>query len=183
MKVVDEKGKLFGKLNVIDLIVIIVILAALVVVGVKWLGADQSGESSEGVTAGQAGVLTYTVRVTAQSEQVSEFVAQYVDAASGKKDQLLVSDGLVNAYVVDFWEEPTRYSRLSTGALEVLDEEAAKAAGLVDLCFRIEAPVASVQNNLVGAQEVRVGKTHTVKTMHFEFANGVVEDCVWDLTA
>ena len=35
MKVVDERGRLFGKLNLIDLVVIIFILAAIVVVGIK----------------------------------------------------------------------------------------------------------------------------------------------------
>ena len=35
MKVVDEKGKLFGKLNIIDLLVIVLIIAVVVVVGVK----------------------------------------------------------------------------------------------------------------------------------------------------
>ena len=32
MKVVDEKGKLFGKLNIIDLLVIVLLLVAVVLV-------------------------------------------------------------------------------------------------------------------------------------------------------
>ncbi len=31
----------------------------------------------------------------------------------------------------------------------------------------------------IGTQEVRVGKTHTVKTDKFELMNGVILDCEW----
>ena len=35
MKVVDEKGKIFGKLNIIDLLVILLLIAAVALVGYK----------------------------------------------------------------------------------------------------------------------------------------------------
>lgn len=179
MKVIDEKGKLFGKLNVIDLIVIILIVAVLVVVGVKVIGADRDGLPSQSSAAATPGVLTYTVRVTAQSEEIAEFIAKYVDAETEKRDQLLTSTGLVDAYVVDFWTEPSKYNRLSSGLIDMLDAEQAEAVGLIDICFVIEASVEDIQYNLVGSQEVRVGKSHTVKTAHFELLNGVTVDCAW----
>ena len=37
---IDEKGRLFGKLNIVDLLVILVVLVAVVVLGVKFLGKD-----------------------------------------------------------------------------------------------------------------------------------------------
>ena len=40
MKVVDEKGKLFGKLNIIDLLVIVLLLVAVVLVVFKVLAKD-----------------------------------------------------------------------------------------------------------------------------------------------
>ena len=58
MKVVDEKGKLFGKLNIIDLLVIVLLLVAVVLVVFKVLAKD-------GAVGAQHTVLTYTVEVKA----------------------------------------------------------------------------------------------------------------------
>lgn len=173
MKVVDEKGKLFGKLNIIDLLVIILIIAAVIVVGVKVLGG--SDDTDESTTR-----LTYTVRVTAQNAEVVDRVAEYVNTATGTKDQLMAGGNLLNAYIVDYWTEPTRYNRMSSGSVEFYDEEIAAAAGLVDICFVIEANVANTVTNEVGTQEVRIGKTHIVKTTHMEFSGGVIESCTWE---
>ncbi len=175
MKVVDEKGKLFGKLNIIDLLVILLILAAVVVVGVKVLGGGAAGAS--------ATKLTYTVRVTAQNADLVDRVAEYVNTATGSKDQLMAGGNLLDAYVVDYWTEPTRYNRLTTGSVEFCSEETAAAAGLVDICFVIEAHVANTVINEVGTQEVRIGKTHILKTTHMEFSGGVIESCTWEKTA
>ena len=32
----------------------------------------------------------------------------------------------------------------------------------------------------IGTQEVRIGKTHIVKTDKFELANGTILSCVWE---
>jgi len=176
MKVVDEKGKLFGKLNIIDLLVMILILAAVVVVGVKLLGGG--GDGGAATTK-----LTYTVRVTAQDTDLVDRVAEYVNTATSTKDQLMAGGNLLNAYVVDYWTEPTQYNRLSTGSVEIYNAETAAAAGLVDICFVIEANVADTVINEVGTQEVRIGKTHIVKTTHMEFSGGVIESCTWEKTA
>lgn len=176
MKVVDEKGKLFGKLNIIDLLVIILILAAVIVVGTKVLGGGNDGGAA-------TSKLTYTVRVTAQDTQLVDRVAEYVGTATGKKDQLMAGGNLLNAYVVDYWTQPTQYNRLNTGSVEFFDEETAAAAGLVDICFVIEANVANTVTNEVGTQEVRIGKAHIVKTAHMEFSGGVIESCTWEPAA
>lgn len=176
MKIVDEKGKLFGKLNIIDLLVIIFIIAAVAVVGVKLLGGgdDTSASSTR---------LTYTVHVTARDAELVERVAEYVDTATGKRDQLMAGGSMLNAYVVDYWTEPTQYNRLSNGSVEIYDAEEAAAIGLVDIFFVIEANVSSTVTNEVGTQEVRVGKTHIVKTTHMEFDCGVIENCTWEPAA
>ena len=172
MKVVDEKGKLFGKLNIIDLLVILFIVAAAIVVGVKMLGGGGAG--------GTAGTrLTYTVHLTAQDADLVDQLAAYVDTSTGKKDQLMAGGSLVDAYVVDFWTQPTQYNRMSTGSVELYDTAAAEAAGLVDIYVVIEATVGNTITNEVGTQEIRIGKTHIVKTTHLEFDCGVIESCTW----
>lgn len=172
MKVFDEKGRLFGKLNIIDLLVIIFIIAAIAVVGVKFLGGgDSAGASTTR--------LTYTVHVTARDADLVERVAEYVDTATGKRDQLMAGGNMVDAYIVDYWTEPTRYIRVSSNDVTLCSEEEAAAAGLVDIFFVIEANVSNTVTNEVGTQEVRIGRTHIVKTQHMEFDHGVIENCTW----
>ena len=184
MKILDEKGKLFGKVNVIDLLVLIVILAAVILVGVKVLGGGSSGnsagaDSSSGSSAETR--LSYTVRVTAQRKEVAEQISRFVDLAEGKKDQLMHGGDLVeNAYVVDYWIEPCRYNVLADGRMEMIDAAAAEAAGLVDICLLVEAVVDDPVVSQVGTLEVRIGKVHILKTTHLEFATGFITDCEWE---
>ena len=56
MKLVDEKGKLFGILNIIDLLVILLLIVAVALIGWKVLKKD--GASNANRT-----ILTYTVEV------------------------------------------------------------------------------------------------------------------------
>lgn len=184
MKILDEKGKLFGKINVIDLLVLIVILAAVIVIGVKVLGGGSAGNSSganssaESVTATK---LTYTVRVTAQREEVAEQLSRFVNISEGKKDQLMHGGELVeDAYVVDYWTEPCRYNVLADGDLEMLGAAEVDAAGLVDICLLVEAVVEDPTVSQVGTLEVRIGKVHILKTTHLEFAAGFITDCEWE---
>ena len=42
---IDEKGRLFGKINIVDLIVILVIVIAAVGVGMKFLGGGNGNSA------------------------------------------------------------------------------------------------------------------------------------------
>lgn len=189
MKLFDEKGKLFGKINVIDFLVIVLIVVALVVVGVKVLGGGNDAVHSDAETSdvgtspdqATAAKLSYVVRVTGVHEDVVEQLAQCVDPAEGKKEQLQHSGELVeDAYVVDYWTEPCRYHMTSDGSVEIIAAAEADAAGLVNLCIVVEAVVDDTTVNKVGALEVRVGKAHILKTAHFELSNGFVAACEWE---
>lgn len=189
VKLFDEKGKLFGKINIIDLLVIILIVVALVVVGVKVLGGNNGAASSAADSVEPsltpepptAAKLTYTVRITALHEDIVEQLAQYVDPAEGKKEQLQHGGVLVeDAYVVDYWTEPCRYNVIASGEVETIAAAEADAAGLVNLCVVVEAVVDDMVSNRVGSLEVRIGKGHLVKTTHFEFTTGFVTACEWE---
>ncbi len=41
MKIIDEKGRLFGKINLIDLLVIVLVVAVVAAVGWKLVGKRQ----------------------------------------------------------------------------------------------------------------------------------------------
>ena len=165
----DEKGRLFGKINIIDLLVLLLIVAVAIVVGIKLLGGG--GLLSEDTT--QGGTITYTVKVSGVDPDV-------YDAIKGYKGDKLMASGTVIAgsEIVDITSEPHDASvTLDTqpGALQLpLDE------GLLDLTFTIKAQVPDVITNEVGTQEVRIGKIHLVKTVHFELTDGVVTSCSWD---
>ena len=54
---------------------------------------------------------------------------------------------------------------------------------LLDLTFTVEATVPDAATNELGTQEVRIGKSHNLKTTHFEFASGIITGCEWEAAA
>ncbi len=74
--IIDEKGKLFGKINIIDLVIILVIIAAVAFVGFKFLAPGMTSTSSAGV----AEVKFYI-------EEVSDFVADKINIGDKLMDE------------------------------------------------------------------------------------------------
>ena len=104
---------------------------------------------------------------------------EYVEQEGG--DQLMASGTKLNGYVTGVVAKPHDNSTTinsATGALTL-----PLADNLLDLTFTVTVHVANSATNEVGTQEVRIGKAHTLKTTHFEFANGVITDCQWDEAA
>lgn len=168
----DEKGRLFGKINIVDLLVLILVVLAAIVVGLKLLGKTGVLPGAEGGRA----KITYTVQVNGVYPEVYENLKQYVGQEGG--DQMMASGNMLSGYVVGVVSQPHDNSvslNSATGALTLpLSED------LLDLTFTIEATVPNRSTNEVGTQEVRIGKTHAVKTTHFELINGVITNCVWE---
>ncbi len=161
MKLIDKKGRLFGKINVVDLLALVVLVAAAALLAVKLLTPAEEEETA-------SALLTYTVRVVNVEKVTYDNICQFVDREKGLKDQVLAGDELQDAYIVDV----TATEHLGS-QLERVTE------GALDLLFTIEAEVTDPQQNLVGTQEVRAGKSHIVKTQHMEFSGGVVMTCEW----
>ena len=91
--------------------------------------------------------------------------------------QLMASGEMLDGQVVSV--EPRAHEQTVTvdttdGTLEIPVDE-----GTIDLLFTIECNVVNPITTEIGTQEVRVGKTHTVKTDKFELMNGVILDCEW----
>lgn len=170
MKIIDEKGKLFGKLNVIDLLVIILAIAAVVVIGSRLFG-EQVGTIMNSTTS-----IRYTALVTGINPEMCEELEKYVDQDAGLKDQLMADGELVNGYVVDFYTVPhVNYYSDDEGVITTSIEQGENAR--VDVYFVIEAEVTDPIVNKVGTQEVRTGKSHIVKTTHFEFSYAQIMSC------
>lgn len=171
MRVVDEKGKLFGKLNIVDLLVILLLVAAVVLVAYKMMNrGDGSGAGHK--------ALTYTVLVENVEPEVYEGLKAYIPA-DGTGDQLMANGEIVNAWVVDVSSAPHK------DGLTMTDVEGKKLTfpvenDALDLTFTIRADVVNAVTNEVGTQEVRIGKNHIVKTVHFELDNGTITSCNWE---
>ena len=139
MKIIDKNGRLFGKLNLIDLAVILVIVVAVAALGMKLFGND----AVEAVTSPDVKV-TYQV----VCEDVPRAVAEYCQ--ENYHQQLLSSGKLLNAYIVECVAD------------EMPDET-------IDLYFKIEGTASYSGNTYaMGSQEVRVGMDHLVKTSSIE---------------
>ena len=146
MKLVDEKGRLFGKLNLIDLAVIIIVLAVVAAVGMKLFG-------NKAVASATTQQVTLTYEVVAQD--VPDHVAEYCVAHTG--GQLLSSGKLLDGYIT------------GCEAVEVSDENGT-------LYFTIEVNTTfSSSAYVVGSQEVRVGMEHLVKTSDIE-VEGIISN-------
>ena len=74
--IIDEKGKLFGKINIIDLIIAVVIIAAIGIVGYKFVIAPKAQQGGQSV----AEIKFYT-------EEVSDFVAEKIDIGDKLMDE------------------------------------------------------------------------------------------------
>ena len=170
MKLVDERGKLFGVLNIIDLLVILLLIVALALIGWKVIRKDGASNASRTI-------LTYTVEVEGVDQEVYEGIKTYVPGESGIGDQLMANGEMVDAYVTNVTAVP------HDGGLTLTDVNGNKMTfpvegdDTLDLTFTIQANVVNSVTNEVGTQEVRIGKSHIVKTVHFELNNGIITTC------
>ena len=155
--------KLFGKggkLNIIDILIILILVAAVAFVGVRLLSDKTDTLGSENAVTEPH--LRFTVLVT---DLPPELAAQVVQALSGdpvdiggntvERTRLFNSNKLVNAKVI-------------------AHDSTADADGSTELRLTVEAAaVVSGGAYSVGTQEVRIGKEFKIKTLDVE-----IEGCV-----
>ena len=169
-----KDGKLFGKLNVIDLLVILIAVVVVVAVGLKLTGHTGRNNEDKGVD------VVYTVKTPGVEPEVAQSVQAFITAAQTQGqpgDQLMANGNMVNAYVTQVESVPSQsHLELTWGEN---NEVKAAAADKVDLIFTIVGKAEDTITSKVGSQEVRVGRPHIVKTTHFEVMNGITLTCQW----
>ncbi len=133
---IDEKGRLFGKVNIVDLIIVVVILAAVAYLAITFLGPESTIASSEDVT------------VTFYTEEIPDYVVAALEEGSkvwdlsdnvtiGTVDSWSVSDSI--SYVVNdtqtasFETPKTGYNALSlnVSAQGVIEEHGVRIGGVL----------------------------------------------------
>lgn len=168
VKIIDEKGRLFGKLNLIDLLVILLVIAAAVLFFLRRTQPEVQEVQYE---------LAYQVLVTRVSPEIYEAVTQYVDPEQDLTDQMFSTDSnnkLLNSYVVDSTASPhVEYVTTSDG--QVKRVESSGDDQRLDVLFTLHAWVTDPMSNQVGTQQIRVGATHYIKTTHFELS-GIIQN-------
>lgn len=144
MKIIDEKGRLFGKLNLIDLLVVLLILA--VVFALVWkLGVGKAAE--------QATAQTYDVSFTVAVEDVDPQICQYAETQVGEK--IVNSGKVLNATLTGATHEA------GDDGKETLYLSIDGVCTMSELVYKL------------GPQDVRVGFEYIAKTSSFELT-GIV---------
>jgi len=140
MKIVDEKGRLFGKINLIDLLVIVLVIAIVAAVGWKLVGKKAAAAVSD-----DQHELTFTVLFEDQPTEVAQFAETQVGA------QLVNNAKLISAEITE------------VSSIPLADEPHSNL-------YIIVTATATFSGNVwtVGSQEVRVGYEYILKTSEFE---------------
>ncbi len=160
MKLVDKNGKLFGKFNLVDAIVVLLVVVVVVAIGWKAVSASftaaQEREAEElAENYENAPHLVYDVVCYSATKEVAQACAGQMELPL--EDRQLMSNGkAIEGYVVDCSYEPHE------------DD------GLYTLYFTLEALLEEKDGIYsVGSQEVRIGKGHIVKTYQIETSGSV----------
>lgn len=159
MKLIDEKGRLFGKLNIIDLVVVVLILFLAAAVGYKVV----SPKVATSPTA--QGEVTAVVKCTFRSDSVVNSI---------KVGQQLVygTDFIPDAYITDVKSNPADYVTTdSQGKIHIEKHPVLKDIYVtIKVKTNTNAPILKV-----GTQDLCEGKKFTLKTQTTEI-DGSVEN-------
>ena len=150
------------RLNIIDIIAVAVILAAVAFVGYKMLGPGSETAAQE------------VVKVTYKVKKEGVPAEMYENSKKHLPSKLMASGAFVGGEIIDVEEEP--YYVLGPDGQWVLDE------AHTTLIFTAVTEVAkgNVMLTKVGEQEVRVGKEHILKSEYVEFAETYIIDVQWE---
>jgi len=157
MKLVNEKGKLFGIINVVDLLVILLVIAIVAVVGIKLFGTK-----AQAVVAVKEDCYA-EIEIIAASPRLYNEVDRQMDTLIGSR--MVTGNEYLNATVEDVWfEDYVVVNPDDEGTMiEAVDPNRK------DIVFLVKTQVAPDSATLsIGAQELRSGKTFIVKTQTFE---------------
>ncbi|MBC5694721.1 DUF4330 domain-containing protein [Agathobaculum butyriciproducens] len=160
MKIINEKGKLFGLINIVDLLVLIAAVAVAAGVGYK-LFAPQIKESVQPQVE-----LTAIVRVRG----ATPFLVTEVERNSQVGKQLVSGNSYVNGTIEDMKiEDYAQQVTTADGRIVTAVDPDKK-----DIVFTIKTTVPKgTATPSIGTQEVRAGRTFIVKTNDFETSGNI----------
>lgn len=155
MKIINEKGKLFGIINVVDFLVLLAAVAVIAGLGWKLLGPKVVEAVSPTVT------MTSQMRVRGVSPVVYNDLLEHSQV--GK--HLVSGNEYTAATITDMWMDDYEIQ------IQCADGRIVNAIDPVkkDVIFMIESQVSEgTPAPKIGTQEVRMGRTFILKTNDFE---------------
>lgn len=156
MRIINEKGKLFGLINIIDLTVIVVIILLVGAVGYKVLGSKIQTQNVETKD------VTFVVKLSLKPQY-------YLDALK-EGDKILSGTYETGAYVEKIDSNPGEMTVTTADG----NIKYAKHPTLYDFYVKVKLK-ASVNTAVLklGVQEIRVGGKYQVKTKHVDMEGTV----------
>lgn len=156
MKIIDEKGKLFGFINPVDLIVIVLILSVIGGIGYRFVSSKLNANGGSLMTEEQ------DIYVTLYSSLVVPEVAENLNIG----DKLVANSQFTNAEIVDIKVEPASYVGTNAEGEAVLSQHPLWKDVTIVVKDRVNPSSVILK---AGEQEVRVNypfilKTQTVET-------------------
>ena len=162
------ENKRIAKFNVVDIIAVVLILLVVAFAGWKLLGGDEAPvDGKEDIAVDGTVKLTYVVRAEKVPAELYEAVLAHVPS------QLSAGGKMVDGQITAVEKKPYYVAGADGQWLEDPDH--------VNLYFTVETQVDAkeVMTNAVGTQEVRIGKSHILKTEYLEFPTTVIVDAKW----
>ena len=153
------------KINVVDILVLAVILAAAIFFVWRFTHRE--------VTIANSGVVTYTVLAEAMPARMYEDIAKSVPS----RPQLMAKGGLVPGFVNGAEATPVTLTALEKAdannpmVVYVMEPE----GEFVNVLFTLEATIdLNSLTSELGTQEIRTGRSHIVKTKYFEVVGTIL---------
>lgn len=164
MKIVDQKGRLFGIINIVDLILIVLIVA------IAWVGFAKISshvKSSENTLQDEfMEIKPGEAIINVKIPLVDPVMAQSLH----KNDYLVTGDTLTKSYIQDIQIKDGIYERTSTDGKVVVATYPYKKDVYLTIYGYVTLQGATIK---LDKQTVRVGKTFYVKTRTTELV-GIV---------
>lgn len=162
----EEKRK--RRLNIVDLVVIVILLAVIAFLGWKVVNRSKDGGSSV-----RMGKVTFVVEVDGLRADLYEGTAALVPC------QMAASGAMVDGYIRESWCVPCTVERIrakspvnSSLEQEILPEE---GVDYVNAYYRCEAAIdLNDKLNLTGNQEIRLGRSYYLKSIDIELSGTII---------
>lgn len=161
MKVVNEKGKLFGIINPVDLLIVLAIIAVVAAVGVKFLKAPVAAVVSNKED------MYVTLRIRGAMPSLVDAVSQIQPGTKLVAGNDYISDAAIESVTV----EPYVYTVANDQGVTVNSTDPMKKDVLV-VVKSSASPDSAVLK--IGNQEIRAGRGFTFKTNLVE-VNATIE--------
>ena len=160
MKIINEKGKLFGIINVVDLVVLLAVVCVFGAIIWQLLGDRVNDALSEQTE------MTLVVSIAGSHPDLVEEITR--QDLVGEK--LVTGNQYLDAYISDVWLEDY-VMQLETADGRLVDAvDPTKKDIMIDIKSTVAKDTASPK---IGSQEVRAGRTYIVKTQTFE-CSGII---------